>query len=162
MKKVLILILIAITAWSCHTPLSCVDKHPQNYIGRQITVTGFTRDWIEDFHGYYFIVLVNRYRTHHLVVYKQVPYLQVNQRIKATGYLRKTTTRNQQTVYVLVDTSNFIFKLKTKPLLHKQRKPKLFAYPGKKHQFTGRQKIEEPLRYRDTLPTLLWYQQEKK
>ena len=137
MKKIFFILSVLII-WSCHTPLSCVDRHPENYTDHSITISGFAQDWLQDFHGYYFIVLTNRYRTHHLMVYKQIPYLRPGQRIKASGYLLKTRTRNNQTVYILVDTSQFTFKLP----LEKGR-------------------IVEPLRYRDTLPTLLWYQTQK-
>ncbi len=135
MKKITFFLLIATFLWSCHTKLSCVDKHPENYINRQITVKGFAQDWLRDYHGYYFIVLSNRYSTHHLVIYKQIPNIKYWQRIKASGYLLKTISANNQSVYILVDTNNYLFSIKGE---------------------TG--KIIRPLRFRDTLPTLLWFE----
>ncbi len=137
MKKIFFILSVLII-WSCHTPLSCVDRHPDKYTDRTITISGFVQDWLQDFHGFYFIVLTNRYRTHHFVVYKQIPYLRPGLRIKASGYLLKTHTRNKQTIYILVDTGQYTFDLPT-----------------------GKDKIKEPLCFRDTLPTLLWYQTQK-
>ncbi len=136
MKKFLFILGLFFLSWSCHTPMSCVERHPENYINKGITVNGYAQDWLKDFHGFYFIVLTNRNYNHHIIVYKQMPSIRLHQRIKATGHLLKAKTRNRNTVYILLDTNNYTFKIQ--------------GDSGK---------IAMPLRFRDTLPTLLWFKE---
>jgi len=135
MKTIFFLLLcISLFSISCYTTISCIERHPENYINQTVKVKGIVEDWLYDYHGYYFIVLTNRYNTKKLLVYKQMPNLWYHQRIKVEGKIIKAKIQNN-VVLVLIDTNNYSYKIKTN-----------------KNKY-----IVEYLSFRDSLPTTLWF-----
>ncbi len=116
MPRFLIIFLLLTISYGCYTPLRSISRHPEKYVNRRIKIKGYPQRWQPNDHGYYFIVLTNRYGRHPIIVYKQTGYIFFHTPVKASGYLREFT-RDKQKLYILIDSTTPMKKVKKDTLV---------------------------------------------
>ncbi len=104
MSRYIAVILLLISATGCYTPLRSISRHPEKYVNKIVLVRGYAARWYRNDHGFYFIVVTNRYGRYPVIVYKQMPYITFKTPVKAHGRLRSFKA-DRQTFHIIIDST---------------------------------------------------------
>ena len=105
-----IVVLVIFFQLGCYLPsIYSVNKRNAKFKGKRVTVKGRVKYWFPaPSFSFYLVILENKGRK--IAVYKQFPYLKVNQRIKVRGKFYPAGSLLPLKLNLVVDSSTFRFK----------------------------------------------------